>query len=109
MRLPTHRPPIHPGEILLEEFIKPFCMSQTEVARKIGVNPKNIYDIVRGKKGISVDIAIRLSRLFGTSPELWLNGQMAWDIWNAMHGNHTESFKSIEPVMQYQVVSAAGL
>lgn len=99
MRLPTHRPPIHPGEILSEEFIKPYCMSRTEVAKRIGVNPKIIYEIIRGKKGISVDIALRLSHLFKTSPELWLNGQIAWDIWNALHGECAENFRFIEPVI----------
>jgi len=80
-------------------------MSRTEVARKIGLNPKHIYDIVSGKKGIGVDTALRLSRLFGTSPELWLNGQMAWDIWNALHGKRADNFKFIESLTSLQGTS----
>jgi len=98
MRLPTHRPPIHPGEILFEEFMKPYDMNQTELAKRINVSRKHLHEIINGKKGISVDIAMRLSCLFKTSPELWLNGQMAWDIWNARHGECAESFKFIEPM-----------
>ncbi len=98
MRLPTHRPPIHPGEILFEEFMKPYDMTKTELAKRINVRRKHLHDIINGKKGISVDIAMRLSYLFKTSPELWLNGQMAWDIWNVMHGEPAEKFKFIEPI-----------
>ena len=98
MRLPTHRPPIHPGEILFEEFMKPYDMTQTELAERISISRKHIHEIIKGKKGIGIDIAMRLSRLFGTSPELWLNGQMAWDIWNAFHGEYAEKLRFIEPI-----------
>jgi addiction module HigA family antidote len=98
MKMPTNRPPIHPGEILLEEFMKPYGMTQTEIARRIGVSRKHISEVVNGRKGISTDMALRLSRLFGTSPELWLNGQIAWDVWNAMRGENACKFETIEPV-----------
>ena len=98
MKMPTNRPPIHPGEILLEEFMKPYGMTQTEIAKRIGVSRKHISELVNGRKGISTDIALRLSRLFGTSPELWLNGQLAWDVWHAIHGESACKLEAIEPV-----------
>ena len=98
MRIPTNRPPIHPGEILMEEFMKPYGITQTEIARRIGVSRKHISEIVNGKKGISTDMALRLSRLFGTSPELWLNGQIAWDVWHAMREENAYKLQAIEPV-----------
>lgn len=98
MRLPKNRPPVHPGEILLEEFMKPHDVSQAEVARKIGISRKHINEVVHAKKPVTIDMALRLSRLFGTSPELWLNGQMAWDVWHAMHGKNARRLASIEPI-----------
>ncbi len=98
MRMPINRAPIHPGEILLEEFMKPYGMTQTEIARRISVSRKHISELVNQRKGISTDIALRLSRLFGTSPELWLNGQIAWDVWHAVRGEAASKLKSIEPV-----------
>ena len=98
MNMPTNRPPIHPGEILLEEFMKPYGMTQIEIAKRIGVSRKHISEIVNGRKGISTDIALRLSRLFGTSPELWLKGQLAWDVWHAIHGESACKLEAIEPV-----------
>jgi len=98
MKMPTNRPPIHPGEILLEEFMKPYGMTQTEIARRIGVSRKHISEVVNGRKGISTDMALRLSRLFGTSLELWLNGQLAWDVWHAIRGENACKFEVIEPV-----------
>ena len=98
MKMPTNRSPIHPGEILLEEFMKPYGMTQTEIAKRIGVSRKHISEIVNGRKGISTDIALRLSRLFGTSPELWLNGQLAWDVWHVIRGESACKLEAIEPV-----------
>ena len=98
MKTPTNRPPIHPGEILLEEFMKPYGMTQTEIAQRIGVSRKRISEVVNSRKGISTDMALRLSKLFGTSPELWLNGQIAWDVWHAMRGENAIKLETIEPV-----------
>ena len=98
MKMPTNRPPIHPGEILREEFLKPYGMTQTAFAKRIGVSRKHISEIVNCRKGITTDIALRLSRLFGTSPELWLNGQVTWDVWHAMRGENASSLEAIKPV-----------
>jgi len=75
--------PVHPGEILLEEFLKPLGLSQSELARKIGVNFRTIHDIVNGKRGISPEMAIRLSRYFKTTPQFWMNLQRDYDLWRA--------------------------
>lgn len=67
--------PIHPGEILMEDFIKGFGITQNKLAVSIGVPPRRINEIVHGKRGISADTAIRLARFFGTSEEFWMNLQ----------------------------------
>jgi antitoxin HigA-1 len=69
-----------PGEILLEEFLKPMGISQTRLALVIGVPPRRINEIVQGKRRISADTALRLGRYFGTSPQFWLGLQMDYDL-----------------------------
>jgi antitoxin HigA-1 len=73
-------PPIHPGEILLEEFMKPLGMSQNQLARDLKVPPRRINEIVHGKRGITIDTALRLSRHFGTSVEFWINLQTHYEL-----------------------------
>jgi addiction module HigA family antidote len=75
-------PPITPGEILLEEFLRPSGMSQSKLARAVGVPPGRINDIVRGKRGITPDTASRLAVYWGTSPDLWINLQARYDAKN---------------------------
>ena len=72
--------PIHPGEILLEDFIKPLNLSINRVARDIDVPPGRISNIVNGKRSITADTALRLGTYFGVSPELWLNLQTDYDL-----------------------------
>lgn len=72
--------PIHPGEILLEDFIKPLNLSINKVARDIDVPPGRISNIVNGKRSITADTALRLGTYFGVSPELWLNLQADYDL-----------------------------
>ena len=72
--------PIHPGEILLEDFIKPLNLSINKVARDIEVPPGRISNIVNGKRAITADTALRLGTYFGVSPELWLNLQADYDL-----------------------------
>ncbi len=73
-------PPIHPGEILLEEFLKPMDISQYRVAKDISVDPRRINEIVHGKRSISADTALRLGRFFGTLARFWLNLQSHYDL-----------------------------
>ncbi|MEE9166718.1 MAG: HigA family addiction module antitoxin [Candidatus Neomarinimicrobiota bacterium] len=72
--------PIHPGEILLEEFLKPMGISQYRLARDINVDPRRINEIVLGKRAITADTALRLSRYFGTSERFWLNLQARYEL-----------------------------
>jgi addiction module HigA family antidote len=73
-------PPIHPGEILQEEFLLPMGISQYRLAKDIGVSPRRINEIVHGKRAISADTALRLSRYFGISERFWINLQGRYDI-----------------------------
>lgn len=73
-------PPIHPGEVLLEDFMKPLGLSQYRVAQDIGVPPLRISQIVNGKRAITADTAMRLARYFGTSPDVWLRLQARYDL-----------------------------
>ena len=72
--------PVHPGEILLEEFMKPLGLSQTRLGRDLGVSPRRINEIVHGKRSVTADTALRLSRYFGTSAEFWLGLQADYDL-----------------------------
>jgi len=73
-------PPVHPGEILMEEFLKPMGLSQNKIAKDIGVPPRRINEIVHGKRRITADTALRLSRYFNMTPQFWLGLQMDYDL-----------------------------
>ena len=78
----AHRklPPVHPGEILLEEFLSPLGVSQYRLAKETSVPPRRINEIVRGSRSISADTALRLARYFGTSEQFWMNLQARYDL-----------------------------
>lgn len=79
--MPTRKlAPIHPGEILLNDFLEPFGLSQYRLAQDISVPPRRINEIVHGKRAISADTALRLARYFGTSERFWLNLQARFDL-----------------------------
>ena len=83
MLRPTNRPPTHPGEVLLEEYLKPMQLSQTEAAARMGIPLNRLNEVVRGKRGITADTALRLAKLLGTDALSWMNLQNAWDLWHA--------------------------
>jgi addiction module HigA family antidote len=72
--------PVHPGEVLMEDFLKPMGLSQNRLALSIGVHPRRINEIVLGKRGISADTALRLAKFFGTSPDVWLGLQKDYEL-----------------------------
>jgi len=72
--------PVHPGQVLLEEFLRPLRVSQYRVAKDISVPPRRINEIVHGKRGISADTALRLARYFGTTEQFWLNLQTHYEL-----------------------------
>ena len=88
---------IHPGEVLLEEFLEPMGISQNALARAMAVPPRRINEIVLGKRGVSADTAIRLAAVFGTSERFWLGLQADYDLEEARHvlGNATKHFERI--------------
>ncbi len=81
--IPKHRKPSHPGEILLEEFLEPMDLSQVELARRMGVPIQRVNTLVNGKRDITAETAILLSRVLKTSPEFWMNLQDARDLYEA--------------------------
>jgi len=98
MRLPEHRPPTHPGEMLLEEFIKPHGITQRDVAERLGISYVRLNEIVNGRRGVTPDTALRLERLFGASVEFWLNLQRGWDLWHALHSDTAKELDRIQPI-----------
>ncbi|MGH7717350.1 MAG: HigA family addiction module antitoxin [Gemmatimonadaceae bacterium] len=98
VRVPTHRRPAHPGEVLREDFLKPYEMTQVELAERIGVPFQRINQIVKGRRGVTPDTALRLAKVFNTSPDVWLNLQLARDLYDAMHSPVADALEEIEPV-----------
>jgi len=89
--------PIHPGEVLMEEFLEPMGLSQNRVALGIGVSPRRINEIVLGKRGITADTALRLGRYFGMSPQFWLRLQMDYDLDVAEDGLQERLEREVRP------------
>ena len=98
--LPTKRAPTHPGEILRKDFLEPLGLSQKEAAARLGVSYERFNELVNGRRGVTPDTALRLSRLFGTTPEFWLNGQLNLDLWLAMHSPAQKAIDRIEPLVK---------
>ncbi|MCK5477854.1 MAG: HigA family addiction module antidote protein [Methylococcales bacterium] len=100
MRVPTHREPTHPGEMLREEFLVPMNITQRELAEAIHVPYQRINELVNQKRGVTPSTALRLAKFFGISPEFWLNLQMRWELYKAQK---TEN-KEIESIQDYKHV-----
>jgi antitoxin HigA-1 len=83
MALPSNRTATHPGEVLLEEYIKPLHLVQATLARELGISTNRLNELVNGKRGITADTALRLARRFKTSPEFWMNLQSAYELTEA--------------------------
>ncbi len=81
VRIPTHRPPTHPGEMLIEEFLRPMHITQRELAKAIHVPYQRVNELVNQKRGITPSTALRLARFFGVSADFWLNLQVRWDLY----------------------------
>lgn len=98
VRIPTHGPPTHPGEMLLEEFLKPMGVTQRELATRLGVSYPRINELIHGKRGMTPDTALRLERLFGMEAQFWLNLQLAWDLYHAVHSPAASQIRRIRPI-----------
>ena len=99
-------PPIHPGEILREEFMKPRGLSQNALARALNVPPRRINEIVLEKRGISADTALRLARYFGTSAEMWAGLQADYDLRLARYEKARTIEREVEPLAALRPVIA---
>ncbi len=83
VRIPTHREPTHPGEMLLEEFLIPMGITQMELSKKIYVPYQRINEIVNKRRGMTPSTALRLSKFFGVSEDFWMSLQLRWDLYKA--------------------------
>lgn len=96
--MPETLPNIHPGEILLEEFLKPFGVSQNKLARELRVPPRRVNEIVLGKRAVTPDTALRLARYFGTSERFWLGLQVDFDLEEAQRALGESIQKDVRPL-----------
>jgi len=99
-------PPVHPGEVLLEDFLEPIGISQYRLAKEMNVYPRKINEIVHGQRAITADTALRLSRYLGTSAELWMNLQSLYDLEKTRDEIESQLEKEITPLVRDDLVLA---
>jgi antitoxin HigA-1 len=99
-RLPTHRPPTHPGEMLLEEFLKPLKITQSAFAARLGVSFPRLNEVINAKRSVTPDTALRLARVTGMSADFWLGLQQDWDLWHALRSEKAEEIARLEPLKE---------
>lgn len=86
--------------MLLEEFLKPLGVSQSSFAARLGVSFPRLNEIIRGKRGVTPDTALRLGRVLGMSAEFWLNLQVRWDLWHAVHSKDAVEIAKLKPFIK---------
>jgi addiction module HigA family antidote len=84
--------------MLLEEFVKPLCITQTALAARLGVSYPRLNEIVKGRRAVTPDTALRLAQVLGTSAELWLDLQQSWDLWHALHAPEAKKIARLKPI-----------
>ncbi len=99
-RLPRYRPPTHPGEMLLEEFLKQLGISQSALAIRLGISFPRLNEVIRGKRSVTPDTALRLARVVGMSADFWLGLQQDWDLWHAIRGSKAKEIAELRPLRQ---------
>ncbi len=97
-RLPRSRPPTHPGEMLLEEFLKPLGLTQVAFARRLCVSYPRLNEIVNRRRSVTPATALRLARVLGMPADFWLGLQLDWDLWHVMHGPKADEIARLEPL-----------
>ncbi len=102
VRVPTHREPTHPGEMLLEEFLTPMGLSQRDLARGIRVPYQRVNELINRRRGITPGTALRLAKFFGNSPGFWMNLQLRWDLYRT-RVVEAETLRRIRPVRAARV------
>ncbi|MBE0510532.1 MAG: HigA family addiction module antidote protein [Chromatiales bacterium] len=101
VRIPTHRQPTHPGEMLVEEFLRPMHITQRELADAIHVPYQRVNELVNQKRGITPSTALRLARFFGVSADFWLNLQIRWDLYKTQQAEQ-DDLAEIQDVTHWQ-------
>ncbi len=101
IRIPTHREPTHPGEMLVEEFLNPMNITQRELADAIHVPYQRVNELVNKRRGVTPSTALRLGKFFDVSPDFWLNLQVRWDLYKAQKTESSE-LKTIQDFHHYQ-------
>jgi antitoxin HigA-1 len=97
-RLHAHRPPTHPGETLREEYLRPLGMTTAAFAKRVGIGASRLTSIIRGKRNLAAEDALRLARVLGTKADVWLNQQHSWDLWHAMQGPSGRAIAKLRPI-----------
>lgn len=97
-RLPSNRPPTHPGEMLRDEFLRPLGISQSAFAIRLGISFPRLNEIIRAKRGVTPDTALRLERVLGMPAHFWLGLQLDWDLWHAMRGRDAAAIARLQPI-----------
>jgi len=103
IRIPSHRPPTHPGEVLLEDFITPMGLTQRQLADAIHVPYQRVNEVVNQRRGITPSTALRLAQFFGTSEGFWMNLQLRWDLY---HARQTEA-EALSTIRQFRMPGVA--
>lgn len=98
VRIPTHRPPTHPGEMLLEEFLNPMGLTERDLADAIHVPYPHVNDIINQRRAITPSNALRLAKFFDMSPDFWMNLQLRWDLYQAKQKDQ-DILKTIRPYL----------
>ncbi len=104
IRIPSHREPTHPGEMLLEEFLIPMGLTQRELAHSIHVPYQRVNEIVNKKRGVTPSTALRLAKFFGMSDDFWINLQLRWDLYKTK----SKEAKALEAIKSVNLSHASG-
>src|SRR5579862_9265633 len=97
-RIPTHRPPTHLGEALREDFLPDAGLSQSEVARRLRMSFRRLNEIINERSAVTPDTALRLTKVFSQTPDFWMNLQMRWELYHALHSTSARDLAQIKPI-----------
>lgn len=106
VRIPTHRAPTHPGQLLLLEFLEPLVISQTAAAKLLGISYVRLNEIINGRRGMTPNTALRLERAFGMEAQFWLSAQLAWDLYHELHSPAAREINRVRRVPMPHLQSA---
>ena len=103
VRIPSHREPTHPGEMLREEFLLPLGITQRDLASAIRVPYQRVNEVVRGRRGVTPSTALRLSKFFGTTPGFWMSLQLRWDLYHIQRAEAAQ----LENIRPHELAAAS--